>query len=141
MNKTFLLTAVASYTEGSMLIVVSSIDEFKKLYKEYHEKKNLYLIQNNWHNLDNWSAKDKVESRFKNENNNKPFDFEIDTGTPYLIEGLLKGNHKSGEIDIYSDNDPIKLDRYNDPELHWCVIKEFNSDLPRGTHYYGDYCA
>ncbi len=44
MNKTFLLTACASYTEGSMLIVVDSIDTFIKKYKEYHKKKLKFLI-------------------------------------------------------------------------------------------------
>ena len=141
MNKTFLLQAVASYTEGSMLIVIDSLDDFIAKFKIYHAKKRDFMLDkvpeyysansrlehNKWTSI--IAKHDELEKQFIAENNNNPFDFEFSTGCHY-------GNYENKWENFY---DNLKIS--NDGEDCWSVVKEFLSDLPTGTHYLGDYCA
>ncbi len=146
MNKTFLLSAYASYTEGSMLIVIDSIEEYIRLFKEYHAKKLNELIKHSRFDkkFDKVTEKNDSEWRtvindyfkveYEYEKNNKSiYEFEISTGIEYIKEGLGKGNFAEN-IKILNHNEESKQD-------HWFIVEEFLSDLPKGTHYYGDYCS
>ncbi len=140
MNKTFLLVTHASYTEGSMLIVIDSIEEFISLFKEYHAKKKDFMLANagDWYDLktrqtvhgqawnDLCERKKKFEELFIKTNDYKPFCFE------HLVTGC-KCDGSWFYTDFIISNDPEKEG--------WNIAKEFLSDLPRGTHYCGDYTA
>lgn len=144
LNKTFLLTAIASHTEGSMLLVIDSLDEFVKLFKQYHTKKRDLLMGQVPEYFSRakgipaaaaWGAicerHQKCEIQFVTENNSKPFNFEFDTGCHYIEKGKGEGNFYD---DVVITTDPKRDDC-------WFMLKEFLSDLPRGTHYLGDYCS
>jgi hypothetical protein len=143
MNKTFLLTAVESYTEGCMVLVIDSLDDFIAKFKEYHGKKREFMLTNVpefydkslVHDRIQWSEisdkRDILVSQFLDENNNKPFNFEFFTGCSYIKEGRGAGN-------FYDD---VKITTDPTEDGCWLVVKEFLSDLPTGTHYCGDYCA
>jgi hypothetical protein len=145
MNKTFLLSARASYTEGSMLIVVESIEKFIDLYKKYWKKVVPILVDfestKNKKDFpsDKWYEFNESFSELKNtlmKQYGSGFDFDIETGTSYIKDGQGKGNYKNN-ISIISQEEYLK----KESEECWVIEKEFLSDLPTGTHYYGDYCA
>ena len=145
LNKTFLLKAEDSYTEGSMLIVIESVEKYKELFIEYHKKKCDFMIDsvpefyNNRDSIDRstWydtcEKREELEAKFIQENNVKPYDFELSTGVEYVKEGKGEGFFINN-IRIL-DFSPLLSVGY------WTVHKEFYSDLPEGTHYCGDYCA
>jgi hypothetical protein len=154
LNKTFLLTANAAHTEGSMLIVIDSLDNFVMLFKEYHTQKCDFMTDNvpeyymriNAQDHDKWhdicEKERRLEKQFIKENNNKPFDFEFSTGCDYIKTGKGKGWFYRG-VRIAPDKKTAVVWKANflDHTGHWEIVKEFLSDLPIGTHYCGDYCS
>jgi hypothetical protein len=145
MNKTFLLMAVADYTEGSMLIVIDSLDDFVAKFKEYHAEKREFMLNGVpeffdrpiRHNRAEWSEivekHRKLEEGFVVANNCKPFDFQFSTGCIYIKEGRGAGNFYN-DLKIVTDPDSKEDDC-------WQLVQQFMSDLPTGTHYCGDYCS
>ena len=100
MNKTFMLQVVAEYTEGSMLIVVDSMQDFISKFKEYHTQKMAFMLEQvpDYHagiTSGNWGTVcDKrmaMEKQFIGSNNNAPFDFEFSTGCCYIKHGKGAG--------------------------------------------------
>lgn len=139
--KTFLLDAYAPYTQGTMLIVYESIEQFRQDFIAYHKRKltilgNLpYYLRTNINNQNKWL--EDIQQRDEEERNfvkSESFCFEIDCGTRYIKKGFGKGNFKD---DIFILFEPSK----NKDEEYWLVVKEFQSDLPKGIHYNGEYCA
>lgn len=154
--KTFILDAVASYTQGTMVIAVESIEKFKELFRDYHERRLAFLreftkdykmMEENLQfkkrggnkfvrTTESFKLEEEGNIKFREENN-KPFDFEIDTGVDYLDttdDDPFSHYIKYGDIRIFTEH-PEKVKSY------WFVVKEFDSNLPEGTHYYGEYCA
>lgn len=144
MNKTFLLTACAAHTEGAMLITIGSLAEFIQLFKEYHHKKMEFMLgklprfydletRKNTHGkawVDLVNSYREAELEFAKQSLGKPFNFELSIGCHYIESGKGK--------DIFYDNLRISASDLPSNETYWRVVNEFNSDLPRGTHYCGD---
>jgi hypothetical protein len=148
MNKTFLLTAVASYTEGTMLLVIDSLDDFVAQFVAYHTKKREFLLDavpeffersikhTNYSHEEWWKIVKKhhrLQEEFRVANNCKPFDFEFRTGCSYIEKGRGEGN--------FYNNLKIVTDPDSNEDDCWKVVRQFMSDLPTGTHYCGDYCS
>jgi hypothetical protein len=147
LNKTFLLAAVAPHTEGSMLLVIDSLDDFVVKFKEYYAKKREFMLAGvpkyYAHKRDEeWGKtcdkRTKLEKKFIADNNNKPFDFEFETGCRYSKDDTVIAGYFYDNVNIFLEKKRCTDHR---DDCHWYIVREFMSDLPTGTHYLGDYCA
>jgi len=136
MNKTYLLTASASYTAGTILVVADSVDEIRQKVERYldakysalksyvNSTKNKYGVHE-W--TIEWEEREKIEK-------------EVDAKFPVISE------IDTGIYEFYLDQIPTKFRVAQTMaelvgEDGWFVVVEFYSDLPKGFHYVVDYCA
>lgn len=143
MNKTFFLRIQAAYTDGSMLIVYDSIEEFKKEFAAYCKAKQKALG-----GLDYYSSKkrktlkgeawqkaidehEKKEEQFITNYHNAEWFDVIDEGCTYIEKGEINAGWFFYKINIYRE----------DEGECWLIVKEFMSDLPKGIHHISAHCA
>lgn len=136
MNKTYLLSASASYTAGTILVVADSLDEIREMVQEYLDetfealKQYIYSVENS-NNIHEWTIPYKEREKIKEKINAKyPFICNISTGMDDYYLGWLvrKWRLKEFQSDLRGKDG-------------WYVEKEFYSDLSKGFHYVIDYCA
>lgn len=128
--KTYILDEIADYTQGTIVVTCNNLKDFiAKCKKEEKRQQVLFL-------------------NFKKE-------WEIKNGT--ILDGQYYSNLGYKQREDYSKYNNEISNEYNnffgiklkdiktkiikDKEHYWVIIKEFDSNLSEGVHYYGSYCA
>lgn len=140
MNKTYLLEAIADYTEGTILVVADSLQEIKDKILEYHRERKTLL---SGHKFVDKAVRESETFRTEwNEilNDFKAKEAEIDKRfgrIPRIDTGLVSDG--SG----WFSNDILIVEKQEDlgNKDGWCVALQFMSDLEPGFHCVGDYQA
>jgi hypothetical protein len=136
MNKTYLLSARASYTAGTILVVADSLDEIREMVQKYLDERCGTLKQYinpvaNQYGVHEWTIPWEQQEKIEEEVYARfPEICRIDTGLYdyYLDQVTCKWRLEENPEDLSGDEG-------------WFVEKEFYSDLPKGFHYVIDYCA
>jgi len=143
MNKTYILTASASYASGTILVVADSLEEIKQQVLEYHSYRKNVLLGHRFYDPivrkeiqgKEWS--DLVEDLRKKEEpilRKFPLISRISTGLSYIEKGKDGGGWFHDNWYLAQSEEQIRGNG-------WFVELEFMSDLPKGFHIVEDYCA